>query len=136
MSILSAAFIYLLLAFAAGFVLGAIRTLWLAPLVTEPVAVYLELPIMALGSWHACRAAFALAKPPPTGAARLAVGALWFAGLQALEAALAGVARGWSVEGWFASQWTPHGLASLAAMAACAAFPLMQRSPARDGGAR
>ncbi len=52
MQTLKAAFLYFLPVFAAGFVLGTIRVLWLAPQTGHLVATLIELPVMlAISCW-------------------------------------------------------------------------------------
>ena len=52
--VLKAATAYFALVFAAGFVLGTLRTLWLAPALGPMLAVAAELPVMLGVSWLAC----------------------------------------------------------------------------------
>lgn len=51
--------LYASLVFAAGFVLGTVRTLWIAPALGHPLAVAAELPLMLAWSWVACGLAIA-----------------------------------------------------------------------------
>jgi hypothetical protein len=46
--------LYSVVVFSAGFVLGALRVIWIAPLAGDLAAVALEAPIMLAFSWHAC----------------------------------------------------------------------------------
>lgn len=46
---------YFLLVFAAGFVLGVVRTLWVVPVLGERGAELLEMPFMLLASYLAAR---------------------------------------------------------------------------------
>lgn len=52
--VLKAAAAYFALVFAVGFVLGTLRTLWLAPSLGSVLAVAAELPVMIAVSWLAC----------------------------------------------------------------------------------
>ena len=52
---IAAALRYFGIIFALGFVLGTIRTLWLAPIVGTVGAVLIELPIMLIASWLVAR---------------------------------------------------------------------------------
>ena len=51
--VLRAAIAYWAVVFALGFVLGTVRTLWLAPAIGVTVATAVELPIMLAASWWA-----------------------------------------------------------------------------------
>lgn len=126
MRIVMGACAYLALAFGAGFILGVVRTLWLAPAIGETQAVLIELPLMAVICWFVCRAAMRWTRPPAGVLPRILLGGLWFAGLQGLEALLAGMVRDLSVTQWAQMVTTPAGLASLTVMLACATFPLLQ----------
>jgi hypothetical protein len=75
---------YALPVFAAGFVLGALRVLWLAPMVGPLAAVAMELPVMLAVSWFAAGAVLRGWRV----AAPLAMGALAFAVLMACEVSL------------------------------------------------
>lgn len=46
---------YFAVVFALGFVLGAIRVLWLAPMIGETAAVMAEQPVMLTASWFVAR---------------------------------------------------------------------------------
>lgn len=52
---LKAALDYFAVVFVAGFVLGTLRTLMVAPRIGELLATLIELPIMLLIAWSACR---------------------------------------------------------------------------------
>jgi hypothetical protein len=51
---IQAGLLYCAIVFAAGFVLGVIRTMWVSPLSGELVAVALEAPVMLAIAWVAC----------------------------------------------------------------------------------
>lgn len=121
MPILRAATAYWALVFAAGFVLGTVRTLWLAPAVGPLAAVAIELPIMLVLSWLAARMVLRRWPPVSQGAA-LATGALAFALLLGAELALA-LALGGTARGWLASLASAPGLLGLAGQAAFALLP-------------
>jgi hypothetical protein len=131
MAVIWAACLYLLMAFAAGFALGMIRALWIAPGIGETAAVFIELPVMVAVCWFACRAAIGWVRPSARAGPRIAMGAAWFVGLQGLEAVTAMVLRGWSMADWAQSLASPAGVAGLAAMMACAAFPWLQARQSR-----
>jgi len=84
-----AGLLYFVGAFAAGFMLGALRTTLVAPRVGALAAVGLELPLMLLASWAIC-GAILRRWPVASGlGARLTMGATAFALLMAAELALA-----------------------------------------------
>lgn len=110
---------------AAGFVLGTIRTLWLAPRVGELAAVALELPLVLALSWVAA-AAVLRRWPLPGVPARLALGAAAFALLMTGEAVLA-LAFGRSLGAWLAAMATAPGALGLAGQVAFALIPALRR---------
>lgn len=77
--------IYFSIVFAAGFVLGAVRTLVLVPRAGPLAAVAIELPLMLYVSWRACRWTVQRFAVPATTAHRLGMGAIAFALLMAAE---------------------------------------------------
>jgi hypothetical protein len=135
MRIISAAAIYFALVFAAGFALGTLRVLILAPAIGALPAVAAELPLMLALSWLACGAALARAFPrtAPGFGARAGVGALAFAFLMIAEAGLAIGLGGESGGAYLKRLSAPEGLLGLAGQIAFAAFPLMRRGPAAAG---
>jgi hypothetical protein len=89
---------YCLIIFALGFVLGTIRTLWLAPAIGATAAVICELPLMLAASWWTANRIVRRNKIAPGTA--LAMGALAFALLIAAEALLAISLTGQSLGQW------------------------------------
>ena len=85
---IGAGLLYVALVFAAGFVMGVVRVLVLAPALGETGAVAAEVPVMLAISWAAAGFAVRRFAVPPRAAPRLAMGGLAFAVLMALEAAL------------------------------------------------
>jgi len=86
MTVLTSAAAYFAIVFGAGFVLGVLRTLWLAPAVGPLWAVVIELPVILAVAWLACVRALRRWPLAPTQAA--AMGVLAFVLLMAAEAAL------------------------------------------------
>ncbi|MCW3836301.1 hypothetical protein ACFQ1E_11260 [Sphingomonas canadensis] len=124
-SMIRAALAYFAIVFAAGFVLGALRTLWLAPAIGPMAAVAAELPLMLGVSWIAC--GWCLTRFGPLAAPRrAAMGGVAFALLMASELGLA-LALGGTTNGWAAALLTPQGLLGLAGQIAFAAMPLVRR---------
>lgn len=124
-----AGFAYFAIVFAAGFLLGTIRTLMLAPRVGETAAVLIELPAMLAISWVACGIVLRRLDVPAARAARFVMGALAFALLMAAEAALA-AAFGETPALYLQELQTPAGALGLAGQAAFAVIPLVRRARA------
>ncbi len=127
MRIVWTALAYFLLAFVAGFALGAIRGLVVEPRVGALAAVLIEAPVIMTACWLACGAALRWFSPPATTAARLAVGGLWLALLLTAEVGVGLRARGLSLADTLATFATAPGLVGLAAQTMCASFPLVRR---------
>ena len=85
-SALTAGFVYAGFVFAAGFVLGTIRVLALAPQVGALGATLVELPVILAIAWVASRWIVGRWRLPP-GAARFVMGGTAFALLIGLEIA-------------------------------------------------
>ncbi len=122
MRIASAAIAYWAMVFALGFVLGAIRVLWVIPLVGLMPATMLELPVILAASWFAAGWLVRRFAIVVSGDA-LAVGALAFAILMVAECALAAALAGQSPAEWLARLNQPHALLGLAGQAAFALMP-------------
>lgn len=89
---LRAAAAYAAVVFAAGFVLGTLRVLVVAPRLGELGAVALEVPAMLAVSWLACAQIEPRFGVPRRVGARLAMGVAGFVLLQAAEVLLGVVA--------------------------------------------
>ena len=76
------------LVFAAGFVLGTLRVLVLAPALGETGALLLELPVMLVISWLVARHLCARMSVPARLGPRLAMGGTAFLILMLLEVAI------------------------------------------------
>jgi hypothetical protein len=117
-----AAIAYWGIVFALGFVLGAVRVTWLAPLVGLLAATAIELPLILGGSWLAAGwliGRFGIARLTDA----LAMGALAFALLMAAECALAGALAGQTPVQWLADFRQPHALLGLAGQVVFALMP-------------
>lgn len=124
---LSAAFLYSLAVFAAGFLLGALRVLFIAPALGELLAVLLELPLMLIISWFVCRAVTARMPVGDGVGARLAMGASAFVMLIVAEWALGVLAFGRSLSEIVAAYGEAAGFAGLLGQLGFAFIPLLQR---------
>lgn len=112
--------------FALGFVLGTVRTLWLAPRLGALGAVFAELPVMLAASWFAARAVLAR-RPLPDRASALAMGALAFALLLGTELLVGIFAFGLTPGAWLAGLAKPESLAGLAGQLGFALIPALAR---------
>jgi hypothetical protein len=121
---LTAALAYSAIVFAAGFALGTLRVLVVAPRLGAPLAVLLEAPIMLAISWFAC--AFCIRRLPPGAASNLAMGATALVLLQAAELVLAVVAFGRTPADYVHNLGTLAGAEGLAAQLIFALFPAIQ----------
>ncbi len=129
--------LYFALVFAAGFVLGTLRVLVLAPAIGETMAVLAELPVILLVAWHACRWLTARLRVPGVLLPRAVMGALAFGLLIGAEAML-GAVLGRPPAAQLAALATPAGRVGLAGQVAFALMPLAQawRSGPGRGGPR
>ena len=124
---LKAGLAYLAVVFAAGFVLGTVRILLVAPRVGGIAAVLIESPVMLGISWITARALIARFGVPDRPGPRLAMGAVALALLLIGEAALAVVAFGRTLQEHFAGYGTAAGAIGLAMQIVFGTFPLLQR---------
>jgi len=116
--------IYFAAVFAAGFVLGVLRTLVLIPLLGELGAVLVELPVILSIAWWVCTRI--LRRWPLSPPAAVAMGAIAFLLLMGAEAGLSTLLAGRSLaEHLSLYAQLPHQL-GLAGQLAFALFPWMQ----------
>lgn len=124
--------LYFALVFAAGWLLGPIRVLWLEPRVGEAVAVTAEAPLMLAATVLAAR--FVTGRPTaPAGVpGRAALGLVGFALLMAAEVVMSLALRGLTFGQWFDRFATVPGAISLALFLLFAAMPVLtgRRRPA------
>ncbi|WP_394692133.1 hypothetical protein [Hyphobacterium sp.] len=106
--------------FAVGFMLGALRTLLIAPRTGDLIAVLIELPIILGVSWLVFGAL--VRRPAPSKAL---TGLVAFLVLMALELALSAVIAAGGVRGFLASWLTPPGAIGLTGQIAFALIPLV-----------
>lgn len=119
--------------FALGFLLGAVRILWVVPRLGETMAVVIELPVMLWAAWLLAGLLLRRLAVPPRAAAALVMGGVGFALLIAAEFAL-GAATGTSPALQVAKWGTVSGGMGLAAQILHAFFPLLRISLARKSG--
>lgn len=124
MSAAKAGIAYVLIVFAAGFVLGAIRVTFIAPQTGPLVAVLIELPFMLVASWIAAKWVLGTFQVPATLSARTVMGLVAFALLMVIEA-LFGAAFGRSMENQLNELLTPAGMAGLTGQVLFGLMPLL-----------
>jgi len=129
--ILLAAAAYWAAVFLAGFVLGTLRVLFVAPRLGETPAVLVEMPLMLAASWVVARCivsrAGATARPDA-----IAIGALAFALLLASELVLAAILFGRTPGQWLAALFVMPGLLGLAGQLVFAAMPALLLSGRKE----
>ena len=131
----AAGFAYFAVVFAAGFVLGAVRVLALAPRLGESVAVLLELPVMLAVSWRSCRWVIARLEVPKASSARLVMGGLAFAMLMIAEMGISIFGFGRTLSDHLEYYRQMPVLLGLAGQIAFAAFPIVQGAASIRGNA-
>lgn len=124
MSAVKAGIAYVLIVFAAGFALGAIRVTFIAPQTGPLVAVLIELPFMLLASWFMAKWVLVTFQVPATIFARALMGLVAFALLMVIEA-LFGTAFGRSLESQLNELLTPAGMAGLTGQILFGLMPLL-----------
>ena len=115
------------LIFAAGFVLGTVRSLWLADAVGATWATIIELPIILALGWWLCGRVLARMHSPRTVGQRAVVGAIALLVLWFLEMLIVLPLRGEGIVHFFAGIGEPDRLIGLAGQLLFAAFPLIRR---------
>jgi hypothetical protein len=116
--------VYFALVLIAGFVLGTLRTLVLAPHLGDVAAVVVEIPAMLAIAWLACGVVIRRLRVPDEWTARLAMGGIAFSLLMAAEMVLAWILFARPPAEHFASYARPDALLGLAAQIAFGLFPL------------
>jgi hypothetical protein len=126
-----AGLLYCAVVFATGFILGVIRTMWVAPLSGELVAVALEAPVMLAISWSACAWVAERLEVSENFVDRLLMGGVALAVLVAAEAVIGLVANGKTLAAYFLTYGQSGILLGLLAQLGFAIFPIIRRR--RDG---
>ena len=125
---------YFAIVYLAGFVLGTVRVLLLAPRIGELAAILLETPIMLSASWIASRWCTERFVIPPERRPRLVMGGAAFTLLILGEFGVSMLAFGRSFEETVAAILLPSGLIGLSAQVAFALLPLLQALLKRKRG--
>lgn len=129
----TAGIVYFTVVFAVGFALGTLRTLWIAPSVGNLLAVLIELPFILGASWLACGWSlqrFSITSLPK----RLTMGLVAFLLLIVVEAMLAVLVFGTSLNDYAAGWGSAAGALGLLGQICFAGMPLAYPRPQRAFG--
>jgi hypothetical protein len=118
-----AALLYFALVFAAGFVLGPLRIVWLVPRVGQRWAELMELPIMLAVIVLAARFVVVRLAVPPDAAVRLAMGGVALTLLLAVEFTVVLWLQGLTVPAYFAQRDPVSGTAYYLSVAVFGVLP-------------
>jgi hypothetical protein len=133
-----AGFAYFGCVFAVGFALGVVRTAIVVPLLGETVAVSMELPIILVIAWIACRWLTSHLVVPSRLVSRAVMGAVGFALLMVGELSISLMLAGRSLIEHLQLYREASHLLGLAGQIAFAFFPTLQiwiaSPPAARGG--
>lgn len=119
---------YFAVVFAAGFALGTVRVLWLAPRAGDRIAEFAETPLMIAVSWFAARWVVGRMPLPLRTAERAVVGGVALATLLALEFGVVRSLRGLTLDEAFGARDPVAFAVYLGALAVFAVLPLIVRS--------
>jgi hypothetical protein len=122
---LPAAATYVAIVFSVAFVVGVLRTLFIAPVTGEVAAVLIETPIILLVSWFAAGWSIRRFSIPAAATDRLTMGMVAFALLMAIETGMALLLFARPLTEQFAAWATPAGAIGLLAQMAFGFIPLL-----------
>lgn len=128
---LKAGTLYFAVVFAAGFILGTIRTLWVVPMAGARWAELMEAPVMVLISFLAARWVARRLSLPSKPTIRLAVGFLGLTLMLLAEFTFTLWLRGLTIREYWAGRDPVSGNVYFVALALFALMPLMVRKRAR-----
>jgi hypothetical protein len=117
--------VYFAMVFAIAFVLGVIRTLVLVPRLGAMTAVAIEVPILVVISWVACRRSLRRFAVPPTFGDRIIMGLVAFALLIGAELLLSILLTERGLAGFFTGFAEPEQQLGLAGQVAFALMPIV-----------
>jgi vacuolar-type H+-ATPase subunit I/STV1 len=121
-----AGFLYFIIVFGIGFLLGTIRVLTLIPRLGELISTLVELPIILSAAWIVCGLLVVRLRVPPQWQSRLTMGVLAFALLMMAESGLAVWLFGRTIPEHLESYWLLPQAIGLAGQVIFALFPLLQ----------
>lgn len=125
MQILKAGALYFLVVFGAGFVLGPIRILWVAPRFGTRAAELLEAPIMFVITIVAARWIVRRFALPPTPSARLSMGCIALGLMLLAEFTIVLWLRGLSISAYLAGRDPVAGTVYYVMLGVFALMPLL-----------
>ncbi|HXQ25935.1 MAG TPA: hypothetical protein VN822_05975 [Candidatus Acidoferrales bacterium] len=125
MRVLEASAVYFALVFAAGFVLGAIRTLWIVPRLGARTAELMETPVMLAVTFFAARWIVGWFALPPAWPGRVGVGLIALGLLLVAEFTVVLRLRGLTIREYLATQDPVSGTAYFISLALFAAMPAL-----------
>ena len=125
--ILKAGALYFGVVFAAGFVLGTIRVIWVVPRLGERTAELIEAPLMLAVTIVAARWVVRRFAVPAVVPQRLAIGLVGLGLLLAAELVVVLLVRGLTLGEYIASRDAVSGTVYLALLAVFAVMPLLVR---------
>lgn len=125
MQVMKAGLLYFVLVFAAGFVLGAIRTVWVVPRIGQRRAELMEMPIMLLVVILAARGTALRLSVPPASPARLKMGCIGLIFMLAAEFGFVLWVRGISIREYLATRDPVSGTVYYAMLVVFAIMPLL-----------
>lgn len=120
-----AAAAYVAIVFSVAFIMGVVRTLFVAPITGDVSAVLIETPIILLVSWLAAGWCIRRFSIPAKTAARLTMGFAAFALLMAIETTMSLVLFSRPLAEQAEALATPAGAIGLLAQVAFALMPLL-----------
>jgi len=124
-STLKAGVVYFVLVFAAGWVLGPIRVLWVVPHLGRTVGVLLEAPLMLLAIIFAARWVVRRCAVPDAFKSRISMGLIALGCLMIAEVGAATWLRGIPVREYLADFGTIPGLITLLLFLIFAVMPVL-----------
>ncbi len=128
MQIVKAGALYFALVFGTGFVLGTIRTLWVAPRFATRMAELMETPIMFVATIVAARWTVLRLAVPPMSSARLGMGCIALVLMLVAEFGLVLWIRGLSIREYLATRDPVSGTVYYVMLGVFAIMPLLVAS--------
>lgn len=122
-----AGFVYFAVVYLAGFALGLLREVLIAPVVGRVAAVLVEMPLMLVVMVLAAKSVGRRMAVPSDIASRLRMGVVAFGLLTLAEAVSAKILRGHDLGQWLQSFATAEGFVSLLMFVLFAAMPMLVR---------